>query len=184
MIEYTIDTAVAEASRCLMCHDAPCHAGCPATVDPKRFIRKIRFEDFKGAVRMLREANVLAASCSYICPCYSTCCAEFTSEKLGRTIDISGLQRFVMEWERKNGMILPDRPKSNGKKIAVVGSGPAGLSCAARLAVNGYSVEIFDLADMAGGQLALSIPEFRLPKDVVTFEIEFVKKMGVKFNLK
>ncbi|MBI2341665.1 MAG: FAD-dependent oxidoreductase, partial [Deltaproteobacteria bacterium] len=184
MISYSKDTAIIEASRCLMCHDAPCHKGCPATVDPRRFIRKIRFEDFSGAVKMLRETNILAASCAYICPCYATCMSECTSEKVGESIDISGLQRFIMNWEIENGMVEPEKAKLNGKKVAVIGSGPAGLSCAAKLAAKGYQVEIFEAEDKAGGQLRLSIPDFRLPRAVIDFEVEFVKKLGVKINLK
>lgn len=182
MKNYTYDTALAEARRCLTCNDAPCHKGCPASVNPRRFIRKIRFEDFAGAVRLLREANILAGSAAYICPCLATCGSECVSDKLSTPIDISGLQRWVMDWERENGMIEPEKPKHNGKQVAVVGSGPAGLSCAAKLAAMGYKVEVFEKEKTLGGQLTLSIPEFRLPKKVVDFEIDFIKKLGVKFH--
>ncbi len=183
MKNYSLDAAIVEASRCLMCEDAPCFNGCPAHVNPKYFIRRIRFRDFAGAVKMLRDANVMAASTSYICPCLSTCCSKCTSEKLSRPIDISGLQRFVMDWERENGMISPEKNIAAKGKVAVVGSGPAGLACAASLASRHVSVTIYDESRLAGGQLALSIPDFRLPKEVVKFEVEFVKKLGVKFVL-
>ncbi len=133
---------------------------------------------------MLREANILAASCAYICPCYATCMSECTSEKVGEAIDISGLQRFLMNWEIENGMIEPGKAEPNGKKVAVLGGGPAGLSCAAKLAVKGHQVEIFEAEDKAGGQLRLSIPDFRLPSEIIDFEVEFIKKLGVKIHLK
>lgn len=183
MLTYTYDTALQEASRCLMCEDAPCHKGCPATVNPKRFIRKIRFGDLAGAVRLLRDSNVLAGSTAYICPCLSTCGAECTSEKLTRPIDISGLQRYVIDTEIEQGMLEPAKPVKNGIKVAVIGSGPAGLSCAATLAVKGYLVEVFEAKKIAGGQLGATIPDFRLPKHVLDFEIKFIKKLGVKFHL-
>ncbi len=167
-----------------MCNDAPCHRGCPATVSPRKFLRLIRFGDMTGAVRHLREANILAASVAYICPCLTTCASECTNEKLSHPIDISGLQRFAMDWERKNGMIEPQKAPRNGKKVAVVGSGPAGLSCAARLAAKGYDVEVFEREKELGGQLRLTIPSFRLPPEVIDFEIEFIKKLGVKFHLR
>jgi len=165
-----------------MCDDAPCHKGCPASVNPRMFIRKIRFGDMAGAVRLLRNVNILSASCAYICPCQSTCCGECTSEKLDSSIDIAGLQRYVMAWEKENGFVDIKTPTSNGKKVAVVGSGPAGLSCAANLASKGYSVEVFEKDSSFGGQLRLSIPAFRLPPEVLDFEIEFIKNLGVKFR--
>ena len=189
MVRYIMDTAIAEATRCLMCHDAPCHKGCPASVNPKYFIRKIRFGDMAGAVRLLREANVLAGSCAYICPCLSTCGSECTHEKLTRPIDISGLQRFVMDWERESGMVIPPPPRNcsaggqaSPHRVAIVGAGPAGLACAADLAVAGLDVHIYEQGARAGGQLRLSIPSGRLPSDVVDFEIEFIEKLGVQFH--
>lgn len=183
--KYSYDAALTEAHRCLLCDDPPCMGGCPASVNPKKFIRKIRFGDLKGAVRILRSQNVLAGSCAYICPCLSTCGAECTSEKLSSPIDIAGLQRFVMDWEREHGMIKPElQIAKKDQKIAIIGSGPAGLSAAANLASFGYRVEIFEREKYFGGQLRLSIPEFRLPEEVLDFEIEFIKKMGVKFHKK
>ena len=174
--------AMGEACRCLLCDDPPCHAGCPAGVNPKRFIRKVRFGNLAGAVRELKRSNILAASCSYICPCLETCGGRCTSEKLDRPIDIIGLQRFVCEWERKNGMIEPVRGAGNGARVAIVGAGPAGLACAAELAVMRHVPVIFDKDNGAGGMLRGVIPNFRLPLQVVDFEIEFIKKLGVSFE--
>ncbi|MBF0106332.1 MAG: NAD(P)-binding protein [Deltaproteobacteria bacterium] len=183
MIKYTHDTALTEASRCLMCEDAPCHGGCPSSVNPKLFIRKIRFADLAGAAKMLRNANILAGSTAYICPCLSTCGSKCTAHELDRPINISALQRFVMDWERENGLAEINKAPANGRRIAVIGSGPAGLACSAWLAQSGYQVEIFERHDVAGGQLRLSIPEFRLPAKVIDHEVAFVKKLGVQIQL-
>jgi dihydropyrimidine dehydrogenase (NAD+) subunit PreA len=182
MKNYNYDAALTEATRCLMCHDAPCHSGCPSKVNPKLFIRKIKFGDMAGAVRLLRNANVLSASCAYICPCMNTCCGECTSEKLDRPIDIIGLQRYVMTWEREHGVLETVVAEKNGKKVAVIGSGPAGLACASKLAVKGYDVHVFEREHVAGGQLKLSIPDFRLPQEVIDFETNLVQKLGVTFH--
>lgn len=171
-----------EAARCLLCEDAPCFHGCPAGVNPKRFIRKIRFGNLGGAVRELKRANVLAASCAYICPCQNTCAAKCTSEKLDRPIDISMLQRFVCDWERQHGMIEPLAGNRTGKKVAIIGAGPAGLSCAANLSAIGHEAHIFETSGAAGGLLRSVVPAFRLPPEVLDFEIEFIKKLGVIFN--
>lgn len=170
-----------EAVRCLMCADAPCVCNCPSGVDARNFIRKIRFENLDGAVRSLKSANVLAASCSYICPTGSLCCKSCTAANLLYPIDISGLQRFVMDWERKVGMIEPKTPEKSGAKVAVIGSGPAGLGCAAELAVRGHAVTVFEQDAEPGGLLRTTIPAFRLPAEVVDFEIEFLRRLGIEF---
>lgn len=180
---YNLNTAILEASRCLMCDDAPCKCGCPAGVDARKFIRKIRFENLEGAVKYLREVNVLAGSCSYICPSQSLCGVGCSCKGLSTPIDIQGLQRFVMTWERENGVITPLRSTGEMGKVAVIGSGPAGLACATELAVRNYSVTIFDCADVAGGMIRRLIPSFRLPNEVVDFEIEFIKMLGVETKL-
>lgn len=180
---FTPIQAKLEAMRCLMCADAPCACDCPSGVDARSFIRKIRFDNLDGAVRLLKKSNVLAASCSRICPTDELCCKSCTAKELSRPIDIAALQRFVMDWERGVGMIEPARPKRDGKKVAVVGSGPAGLGCAAELAVRGHVVTVFERDSEAGGMLKNYIPSFRLPPEVVDFEIEFIKKLGVEFVL-
>ncbi|MFH0799042.1 MAG: FAD-dependent oxidoreductase, partial [Pseudomonadota bacterium] len=147
----------------------------------RSFIRKIRFDNLSGAVRLLKRANVLAASCARICPTGALCCKECLAAGLSRQIDIAGLQRFVMDWELKSGMIEPAPSRKDGARVAVVGSGPAGLGCAAELAVRGHIVTVFEKSDKPGGILSNCIPSFRLPVEVVDFEIEFIKKLGVEF---
>lgn len=178
---YTPVQAKTEANRCLMCADAPCTCECPSGVDARSFIRKIRFDNLEGAVRLLKRCNVLAASCSLICPTDTLCAKECTAAGLSRPIDIGGLQRFVMDWERATGMIEPAPPSRDGQPVAVVGSGPAGLGCAAELAVKGHVVTVFEKESQLGGMLRRCIPSFRLPSEVMDFEIEFLKKLGIEF---
>lgn len=178
---YTPEQARMEAVRCLMCDDAPCACDCPAGVDARAFIRKIRFDNMAGAVRLLKTANVLAASCARICPTGTLCAKSCTAAGLATPIDIGGLQRFVCDWEQQHGMIEPRRPARDGKPVGVVGSGPAGLGCAAELAVRGHKVTVFERRDMLGGMLRRCIPSFRLPDDVLDFEIAFLKKLGIEF---
>jgi glutamate synthase (NADPH/NADH) small chain len=173
--------AMLMASRCLMCEDASCTCDCPAGVDARAFIRKIRFDNLDGAVRMLKQCNVLAASCSYICPTGALCTKECKAEGLTGPIDIGGLQRFVCDYERRVGMIEPVRSKCDGAKVAIVGAGPAGLGCAAELACRNYAVTVFERESKAGGMLRQCIPSYRLPEEVLDFEEEFIRKLGVEF---
>lgn len=179
---FTPIQAKMEAGRCLMCADAPCSCNCPAGVDARAFIRKIRFDNLDGAVRMLKGANVLAASCARICPTGTSCAKECSSKELLRPIDIAGLQHFVMDYERGIGMIEPERVPLEKPPVAVVGSGPAGLGCAAELATRGHPITVFEDSDAPGGVLRQYIPSFRLPTGVVDFEIEFIRKLGVEFE--
>jgi len=165
-----------------MCADAPCTCDCPAGVDARGFIRKIRFENFDGAVKLLKRFNVLAASCAYICPTSSQCAKGCSAAGLTTPIDIAGLQRFVMDYERERGMIDPAPFRRNGAKVAVLGSGPAGLSCATELAVRGHPVSVFEAEPEIGGMLRKAIPSFRLPPAVIDFEIEFIRRLGVEFH--
>lgn len=179
---YTAVQAKIEAHRCLMCADAPCSCDCPAGIDARSFIRKIRFENLDGAVRMLRQQNVLAGSCSYICPTGALCGKKCSTKALSNPIDIRRLQRFAMDYERSRGMIEPIPSQRSGAKIAVIGSGPAGLGCAAELALRNHAVTVYEKDAQAGGLLRSSIPLFRLPADVLDFDIEFIKKLGVEFQ--
>lgn len=170
-----------EASRCLMCAQAPCTCDCPAGVDARAFIRKIRFDNLDGAVRLLKRCNVLAGSCARICPTGALCGKGCLAAGLSRPIDIGGLQRFVMDWERAQGMIEPMVPVRDGSRVAVVGAGPAGLGCAAELAVRGHIVTVFEKDEAPGGMLRQYIPAWRLPDEVIDFEIAFIRRLGVEF---
>jgi len=175
----TPQEAVAEASRCLGCDDAPCRQGCPAANDIAKFIRQIAQLNFRGAIKTIRETNVLAGTCALICPVGELC--EFKcGDKLERPIAIGALQRFVAEYERSNGMSLPPARPPNGHSVGIIGSGPAGLSTAFELARLGYSVDIHEAENHPGGILTYGIPAYRLDPEMVNDEIEYIKAMGVK----
>jgi dihydropyrimidine dehydrogenase (NAD+) subunit PreA len=176
-------TALEEAARCLLCDDPPCRAGCPAGIDPRVFIRKIRFHDLAGAARHLRCNNILAGACAELCPTGRLCEGRCLSEKLSRPIDIAGLQRFVCDWERQSGEMQIERITPSREAVAVVGAGPAGLACAAELAQRGFAVTVFDSETEAGGLLRHAIPEFRLPREILDQDISLVEALGVAFRL-
>lgn len=179
---FTPRTAMEEASRCLLCHDAPCSQGCPAGTDPGKFIRSIRFRNVKGAAETIRENNVLGGSCARICP-YDRLCEEACSRcGIDKPIEIGKLQRFAIEQEALLGMNILEVPKEKkNAKIACVGAGPASLACAARLATEGYTVTIYESEEKAGGVLTYGIAPARLPQHVVDHDIETVKNLGVTF---
>ncbi|MBI5486267.1 MAG: NAD-dependent dihydropyrimidine dehydrogenase subunit PreA [Deltaproteobacteria bacterium] len=182
--------ARAEALRCLGCHDAPCRCGCPAGVDPRAFIRKIRFGNLTGAARLLRAGNFFYGISGYVCPSGRTCVSKCTSDKLDRPIDIQGLQRYVAEWERglaEAGQfplrVVKPAVRWAKRPVAVVGAGPAGLSCAAELALQGRRVVVFDAAPKAGGMMRRVIPWFRLPAEMVDYEIGILESLGVELRM-
>ena len=178
---FTPRTAMEEAARCLLCHDAPCSKGCPAGTDPAKFIRSIRFRNVKGAAETIRENNILGGTCAHVCP-YNRLCEEACSRcGIDKPIQIGLLQRYAVEQEEALGMqILKAPAEKKAAKVACIGAGPASLACAAKLAQEGYEVTIFEAEAKAGGVLTYGIPEFRLPKDgVVQPEIENVKSLGV-----
>jgi len=179
---FTPRTAMEEAARCLLCEDAPCSKGCPAGTDPGKFIRSIRFRNVKGAAETIRENNVLGGSCARVCP-YDRLCEEYCSRcGIDRPIEIGKLQRYVVEQEKAHKMkILTAPAKKKADKVACIGSGPASLACAAKLAQAGYQVTIFEAAEKAGGVLTYGITPARLPQQVVDFDIKTVKDLGVKF---
>lgn len=179
---FTPRTAMEEAARCLLCVDAPCSKGCPAGTDPAKFIRSIRFRNVKGAAETIRENNVLGGSCARICP-YDRLCEEACSRcGIDRPIEIGKLQRFVVEQEKALKMkILTAPAKKKAAQVACIGSGPASLACAAKLAQAGYRVTIFEAESKAGGVLTYGITPARLPQHVVDFDIKTVKDLGVKF---
>ncbi|MBR0597148.1 FAD-dependent oxidoreductase [Sinanaerobacter chloroacetimidivorans] len=179
---FTPRTAMEEAARCLLCIDAPCSKGCPAGTDPGKFIRSIRFRNIKGAAETIRENNILGGSCARVCP-YDRLCEEACSRcGIDRPIEIGKLQRFAVEQEKAHKMkILAAPSKKKADKVACIGSGPASLACAAKLAQAGYQVTIFEAAEKAGGVLTYGITPARLPQHVVDFDIKAVKDLGVKF---
>ncbi|MDI7268787.1 MAG: FAD-dependent oxidoreductase, partial [Myxococcota bacterium] len=180
------DSFLREFHRCLLCHDPPCRAGCPAGVNPREFIRKVRFDNIAGAARSLRRANVLAGSCAWICPCGATCAARCTAEGLDRPIDIGALQRFVTDWERSavgsRQSAIGSRQSAIGNPVAAIGAGPAGLAAAADLALRGRRVVVFDGAAAPGGMLRIAIPRFRLPAEVLDHDVSIVEALGVEFR--
>ena len=175
-------TAMEEAARCLLCHDAPCSKGCPAGTDPAKFIRSIRFRNVKGAAETIRENNVLGGSCARVCP-YGRLCEEACSRcGIDKPIEIGKLQRYAVEQEEALGMQVLKAPETKKSgKVACVGSGPASLACAASLAVDGYDVTIYESEAKAGGVLTYGITPSRLPQSVVDHDISTVKGLGVNF---
>ena len=180
---YNAEEAVAEASRCLGCQNAQCVKGCPVSIDIPGFIKQIKEGNFKEAGYVIGEASALPAICGRVCPQESQCEGKCIRGFKGEPISIGKLERFVADYARENN-IKPKKPEAcNGRKVAVIGSGPAGLTCAGDLAKMGYDVTIFEALHEAGGVLVYGIPEFRLPKTkVVAKEIENVKSLGVKIE--
>ena len=180
---YNMEEAREEASRCLKCNNAMCVKGCPVGINIPEFVNKVQEGDIKAAADVIAEASALPAVCGRVCPQESQCEGKCIRGIKGEPISIGKLERFVADWSRENG-VVPQKPATtNGKKVAVIGSGPAGLTCAGDLAKLGYEVTIFEALHEAGGVLVYGIPEFRLPKDtVVKHEIENVKKLGVKIE--
>jgi len=180
---YNAKEAQAEASRCLKCKNAKCMGGCPVSIDIPGFIREVEAGDFEAAANVIAEASALPAVCGRVCPQESQCEGQCIRGIKGEPISIGKLERFVADWSRENGFVPKATKEKNGRRVAVVGSGPAGLTCAGDLAKMGYDVTIFEALHEPGGVLIYGIPEFRLPKEtVVQTEIENVKKLGVKIE--
>lgn len=180
---YNKEEAIAEAKRCLQCKNPKCVTGCPVNIDIPSFIGKVAEDDVEGAYRVIGQYSALPAVCGRVCPQESQCECKCIRGIKGDAISIGKLERFVADTAREEG-IKPAAPENkNGKKVAVIGSGPAGLTCAGELAKTGYDVTIFEALHKAGGVLSYGIPEFRLPKEtVVAAEIENVKALGVKIE--
>lgn len=180
---YNKEEAVEEASRCLNCKNAQCVKGCPVSIDIPAFIQQVKNENFEEAYQIISESSALPAVCGRVCPQESQCEGKCIRGIKGDAISIGKLERFVADTARENNVKPKKAEKMNGKKVAVIGSGPAGLTCAGDLAKLGYEVTIFEALHAAGGVLSYGIPEFRLPKDkVVAAEIENVKSLGVKIE--
>ena len=180
---YTEKQAVAEAARCLQCKDPKCVQGCPVNIDIPVFIARIAERDFDEAIRTIKLTNALPAVCGRVCPQEVQCEQYCVLAKKGQPIAIGRLERFAADHESDRGAAAPHKVKSTGKKVAVVGSGPAGLTAAADLAKAGHSVTIFESLHEPGGVLTYGIPEFRLPKAIVRQEVDYIKQLGVDIKV-
>ncbi|MDA8099933.1 MAG: NADPH-dependent glutamate synthase [Nitrospiraceae bacterium] len=177
---YSEEQAAQEAGRCLQCKKPLCVTGCPVGVPIPRFISAVRQKDFKRAIETIKEANLLPAVCGRVCPQENQCEKFCTLAKKFDPVAIGRLERFVADWDRSQGSVqVPETAASTGKRVAIVGSGPSGLTCAYDLAKLGHNVTIYEALHEAGGVLVYGIPEFRLPKAIVAREIELLKRMGV-----
>ena len=179
---YTEEQALDEAQRCLHCKNKPCVSGCPVQVRIPEFIEKAAAGDFEGAYQVIAQSSSLPAVCGRVCPQESQCEKHCVRGVKGEPVGIGRLERFVADWHNQHVQEAPEKPASNGHKVAVVGSGPAGLTCAGDLARLGYAVTVFEALHTAGGVLVYGIPEFRLPKAIVQKEIDGLKAMGVKIE--
>ena len=180
---YNEEEAVAEAGRCLNCKNAQCMKGCPVSINIPAFIQEVKNRNFEKAYEIISESSALPAVCGRVCPQESQCEGKCIRGIKGEAVSIGKLERFVADWARENGIRPKKAEKMNGHKVAVIGSGPAGLTCAGDLARLGYDVTIFEALHEAGGVLIYGIPEFRLPKQkVVAKEVENVKALGVKIE--
>ena len=176
---YTEEMAIDEANRCLSCKNMPCVDGCPVKVRIPEFIAKIREGDFEGAYQIINSSSSLPAVCGRVCPQETQCESRCVRGIKGESVGIGRLERFVSDWHNTFSNVTTAKPESNGHKVAVVGSGPSGLTCAGDLAKKGYSVTVFEALHTAGGVLVYGIPEFRLPKSIVAKEINTLTELGV-----
>ena len=179
---YTAEQAIDEANRCLNCKNPICVKGCPVNVPIPQFIKKVQEGDFEGAYQVISLTSSLPAVCGRVCPQETQCEAKCIRGIKGEPVAIGRLERFVADYHNEHATEAPVKPESNGHKVAVVGSGPAGLTCAGDLAKKGYEVTVFEAFHLAGGVLVYGIPEFRLPKAIVQKEVDTLKALGVKIE--
>jgi len=186
---YSEEEAVKEAARCLQCKNPPCVKGCPADINIPAFIKAIKEKRFTDAITVIKNTNNLPAVCGRVCPQEDQCEKQCVLMKAGKAINIGALERFAADWEREHSSKSATKERNtqydirNTKKVAVIGSGPAGLTCAADLAKMGYSVTVFEALHKPGGVLVYGIPEFRLPKEIVQKEVDEIEKLGVEVKL-
>lgn len=179
---YSKETVVDEANRCLNCKNKPCVSGCPVNIDIPAFIQKVQQEDFDGAYDIISASSSLPAVCGRVCPQETQCEGKCVRGIKGDPVGIGRLERFVADWHNEHSTTEAKKPEPNGHKAAIIGAGPAGLTCAGDLAKMGYEVTIFEALHLAGGVLVYGIPEFRLPKAIVQKEIDGLKALGVTVN--
>ena len=179
---YTYEMAVGEAKRCLGCKNKPCVSACPVVINIPAFIERVASEDMEGAYEVLSRSTSLPAVCGRVCPQESQCEGKCVRGIKGESVGIGRLERFVADWHRAHSTEAAKLPKPNGHKVAVIGAGPSGLTCAGDLAKLGYDVTIYEALHIAGGVLSYGIPAFRLPKDIVGHEIDGLKALGVKIE--
>jgi len=179
---YSKETAIDEAMRCLDCKNMPCVGACPVKIRIPEFISKIKEGDFEAAYQIISKTSSLPAVCGRVCPQETQCESKCVRGIKGESVGIGRLERFVADWHNTFCTEAPAKPESNGHKVAVVGSGPSGLTCAGDLAKKGYDVTIYEALHTAGGVLVYGIPEFRLPKSIVAKEVETLEKLGVKIE--
>ena len=176
---YSEEQALDEAQRCLNCKNKPCVGGCPVSIDIPAFISRIKEKDYEGAYEIISKSSSLPAVCGRVCPQETQCESRCVRGKKGEPVAIGRLERFVADWHNAHCTTAPAKPEPNGHKVAVIGAGPSGLTCAGDLAKMGYEVTVFEALHLAGGVLVYGIPEFRLPKSIVQKEIDNLKALGV-----
>ncbi len=179
---YSEETAIDEAKRCLNCKNMPCVSGCPVKIHIPAFIKEVADGNFEKAYEIIAKSSSLPAVCGRVCPQERQCESKCVRGIKGESVGIGRLERFVADWHNENSKEAPEKPEPNGYKVAVIGSGPAGLTCAGALAKKGYAVTVFEALHLAGGVLVYGIPEFRLPKAIVQKEIDGLKALGVKIE--
>ena len=179
---YTEEMAIDEAKRCLNCKNRPCVSGCPVRIAIPDFIKEMAAGDFEAAYQVIARSSSLPAVCGRVCPQESQCESKCVRGIKGEPVGIGRLERFAADWHNAHNTEKPVKPASNGHKVAVIGSGPSGLTCAGDLAKKGYEVTVFEALHLAGGVLVYGIPEFRLPKTIVQKEIDTLSDLGVKIE--